>query len=274
LSTPTFYSGYIRRCSPEQFATLRYAIAGAEKLRPQIANEFKEKFGKELLEGYGCTELSPVVSVNVPDVAYGDVQQIGNKPGTIGRPLPGVAVKVVDLDTGRALPCGEQGMLMVKGPNLMLGYLGRADLTGQAIRDGWYVTGDIACIDEDGFIRITDRLARFSKIGGEMVPHSKIEEAINASVGHVGCVVTAVPDEHKGEKVVVFYTQNGLSPDELWERLNRSDLPKLWIPKRDNIHHIPALPVLGSGKVDLKTVNAMALQRTTEASARNSARGE
>jgi acyl-[acyl-carrier-protein]-phospholipid O-acyltransferase/long-chain-fatty-acid--[acyl-carrier-protein] ligase len=274
LSTPTFYSGYIRRCSPEQFATLRYAIAGAEKLRPQIADEFKERFGKELLEGYGCTELSPVVSVNVPDVVYGDFQQTGNKRGTIGRPVPGVAVKVVDLDTGRALPCGEEGMLMVKGPNLMLGYLGRADLTAQAIRDGWYVTGDIACMDEDGFIRITDRLARFSKIGGEMVSHSKIEEAINESVGHVGCVVTAVPDEHKGEKVVVFYTQNGFSPDELWERLNRSDLPKLWIPKRENIHHIPALPVLGSGKIDLKTVKAMALQRTTEASAKNSAGGE
>jgi acyl-[acyl-carrier-protein]-phospholipid O-acyltransferase/long-chain-fatty-acid--[acyl-carrier-protein] ligase len=264
VSTPTFYSGYIRRCSTKQFATLRYAIAGAEKLRPQIANEFKDKFGKELLEGYGCTELSPVVSVNVPDVIYGGDKQIGNKPGTIGRPIPGVAVKVVDLDSGRPLRRGEEGMLLVKGPNLMLGYLGRPELTAEVIRDGWYVTGDIASIDEDGFIRITDRLARFSKIGGEMVPHSKLEEAINASLGHVGCAVTAMPDEQKGEKLIVFHTADGISANEIWEKLNRSELPKLWLPKRENIHYVPALPVLGSGKIDLKAVKGMALERAAK----------
>jgi acyl-[acyl-carrier-protein]-phospholipid O-acyltransferase/long-chain-fatty-acid--[acyl-carrier-protein] ligase len=261
LSTPTFYSSYIRRCSPEQFATLRYAIAGAEKLRPQIASDFKDKFGMDLLEGYGCTELSPVVSVNVPDVVYGEDKQIGNKPGTVGRPIPGVAVKVVDLDTGRPLACGREGMLLVKGPNLMLGYLGRPELTAEVIRDGWYVTGDIASIDEDGFIRITDRLSRFSKIGGEMVPHTRVEEAINQVLGEIACVVTAVSDQQKGEKLVVFYSHNGVAPDELWEKLNRSDLPKLWLPKRENIHPIPAIPVLGSGKVDLKTVKAMARER-------------
>jgi acyl-[acyl-carrier-protein]-phospholipid O-acyltransferase/long-chain-fatty-acid--[acyl-carrier-protein] ligase len=264
VSTPTFYSGYIRRCSPKQFATLRYTIAGAEKLRPQIANEFREKFGKELLEGYGCTELSPVVSVNIPDVIYGEDKQIGNKPGTIGRPIPGVAVKVVDLDTGRPLRRGEQGMLLVKGANLMLGYLGRPELTAEVIRDGWYVTGDIASIDEDGFIRITDRLARFSKIGGEMVPHSKLEEAINESLGQIGSAVTAVPDEQKGEKLVVFHTADGVSATEIWEKLNQSELPKLWIPKRENIHYVSALPVLGSGKIDLKAVKSLALERATK----------
>ena len=166
ISAPTFFAAYLRRCSAEEFATLRFALAGAEKLREQIAKGFKDKFGLELLEGYGCTELAPVVSANVPDVSLGVERQIGNKPGTVGHPIPGVAVKVVDPDTERSLPLGQEGLLLVKGPNVMLGYLGQPELTAQAMRDGWYVTGDIAAVDEDGFIKITDRLSRFSKIGG------------------------------------------------------------------------------------------------------------
>jgi len=264
ISTPTFYAGYLRRCTREQFSSLRYVIAGAEKLREQIAQAYQEKFGLTILEGYGCTELSPVVSVNIPDVFYKNERQVGNKPGTVGQPIPGVVVKVVDPDTEEPLPRGQEGLLLVRGPNVMLGYLGQPQLTDQALRRGWYVTGDMAELDEDGFIRITDRLSRFSKIGGEMVPHTKVEEAINEILGAVASAVTAVPDEHRGEKLVAFYAQNGITQDELWARLHRSHLPKLWIPKRENLHRIDAIPTLGSGKADLKKIKAMALERAAK----------
>ncbi|MEA3509356.1 MAG: AMP-binding protein, partial [candidate division NC10 bacterium] len=166
IGTPTFYTAYLRKCTIEEFSSLRIAIAGAEKLREPIANAFKEKYGLDLLEGYGCTELSPVVSVNIPDFEEGTYRQTGLKPGTAGHPIPGIAVKVVDPDRGDPRSYGEEGLLLVKGPNLMIGYLGQPEQTVEVLRDGWYVTGDIAAIDEDGFIRITDRLSRFSKIGG------------------------------------------------------------------------------------------------------------
>ena len=259
ISTPTFFAGYLRRCTREEFATLRFALAGAEKLREQIAKEFKDKYGLELLQGYGCTELAPVVSVNTLDVAHGIEKQVGNKPGTVGHPIPGVLVKVVNPDTGEDLPPGQEGLLLVQGLNVMLGYLGQPELTAQAMRDGWYVTGDIAAVDEDGFIKITDRLSRFSKIGGEMVPHVMIEEAINEILGSAAAVVTAIPDPQRGERLVAFYQQNGLAAEELWDRLNASALPKLWIPKRENLYRVDEIPLLGSGKVDLKKVKALAL---------------
>jgi acyl-[acyl-carrier-protein]-phospholipid O-acyltransferase/long-chain-fatty-acid--[acyl-carrier-protein] ligase len=264
ISTPTFYAGYMRRCSAEEFASLRYVIAGAEKLREPVASAYKEKYGIEILEGYGCTELAPVVSVNVPDIIHDGEKQVGNKPGTVGHPIPGVAVKVIDPDSGKPLPWGTAGMLVAKGGNLMLGYLGQPELTAEVMRDGWYVTGDIASIDEDGFIRITDRLSRFSKIGGEMVPHMKIEEVINEILGAASCAVTAIADPQRGEKLVAFYAANGVSPQELWDKLNRSDLPKLWIPKRENLHPIASIPLLGSGKADLKKVKDLALERIQE----------
>jgi len=264
ISTPTFYAGYLRRCSAEEFASLHYVIAGAEKLRESIATGFREKYGIEILEGYGCTELAPVVSVNIPDVIHDGEKQVGNKRGTVGHPIPGVAVKVIDPESGKPLPSGTAGMLLAKGGNLMLGYLGEPQLTAEVIRDGWYVTGDIASVDEDGFIRITDRLSRFSKIGGEMVPHMKIEEIVNGLLGNAGCAVTAVADEQRGEKLVVFYTTDGISPQELWDKLNRSDLPKLWIPKREDLHPIDSIPLLGSGKADLKKVKELALERIRE----------
>jgi acyl-[acyl-carrier-protein]-phospholipid O-acyltransferase / long-chain-fatty-acid--[acyl-carrier-protein] ligase len=263
ISTPTFYAGYIRRCTVEEFATLRYAVAGAEKLREPIRKGFKDKYGLDLLEGYGCTELAPVVSVNLPDVIGAPEPQTGHKPGTVGHPIPGVAVKVVDPDAGLSLSAGQEGLLVARGPNVMLGYLGEPELTKQALRDGWYVTGDIASLDEDGFITITDRISRFSKIGGEMVPHMKIEEVVNTILGEAASVVTALPDEQKGEKLIAFYARNGMSVDELWEGLNRSDLPKLWIPKRENIHCIDSIPLLGSGKVDLKNVKRLAVEKAS-----------
>jgi acyl-[acyl-carrier-protein]-phospholipid O-acyltransferase/long-chain-fatty-acid--[acyl-carrier-protein] ligase len=261
ISTSTFYAGYLRRCAKEEFASLRYVIAGAEKLREPVVKAYQEKYGITILEGYGCTELAPVVSVNMPDVIDGKEMQVCNKPGTVGQPIPGVAVKTIDPDTGRTLAAGEQGLLLIKGPNLMLGYLNQPELTEQSLRDGWYVTGDIATIDEDGFIRITDRMTRFSKIGGEMVPHMKIEEVINATLGSAACVVTAVPDAQRGEKLIAFYSHNGVTREQLWNKLNQSELPKLWIPKRENLHPVDALPVLGTGKVDLKKIKAMALEQ-------------
>jgi acyl-[acyl-carrier-protein]-phospholipid O-acyltransferase/long-chain-fatty-acid--[acyl-carrier-protein] ligase len=261
ISTSTFFAGYLRRCTKEEFASLRYVIAGAEKLREPVVQGYREKYGITILEGYGCTELAPVVSVNINDVSHGNEKQIGHKPGTVGHPLPGVAVKIVDRDNEIPLPPGAEGLLLVKGPNLMLGYLGQPLLTEQALRRSWYVTGDIAAVDEDGFIRIVDRISRFSKIGGEMVPHMKVEETINAVLGNAAAAVTALPDEQRGEKLVAFYAQNGISREELWDKLNQSDLPKLWIPKRENLYSIESLPLLGSGKVDLRQIKAMAQEK-------------
>ena len=260
ISTPTFYGSYLRRCSAEEFSSLRYAIVGAEKLREPLASAFKEKYGLELLEGYGCTEMAPVVAVNIPDIEERRERQTGLKPGTVGHPVPGVSVKVVDPETGAALPPGHEGLLLVKGPNRMMGYWDQAEKTAEVLRNDWYVTGDIASIDDDGFIKITDRLARFSKIGGEMVPHMKVEEALNRILGDQSCVVTSIPDEQKGERLVVLYTQKEIPPERLWNQLNQTGLPKLWIPKREDIHPIDAIPVLGTGKVDLRKVKMMAMQ--------------
>jgi len=259
VSTPTFCAAYARKCQPEQFATLRLAIVGAERLREPIACAFKEKFGVDLIEGYGCTEMAPVVAVNVPDAGGA-----GSRAGTVGRPLPGISAKVVNPDTGDGPLIGKEGLLLVTGPNQMRGYLGEPDLTREALRDGWYVTGDIATIDEDGFIRITDRLSRFSKIAGEMVPHMKIEEQLQALLADPhSCVVTAVPDAVRGERLVALYTDRDTPAQDVWERLSRCGLPKLWIPKREDLHIVDAIPTLGTGKVDLRAVRQVAAERSS-----------
>lgn len=265
LSTPTFCNGYIRKCSKEEFATLRYVLVGAEKLRETVAAAFQEKFGLPLLEGYGCTEMAPVVAVNVPNFEAGKDSQTGNKPGTVGHPLPGVAVRVVDPVTSEPRLPNEAGLLLVRGPNRMAGYLNQPERTQQVFQDGWYITGDIATVDDEGFIRITDRLSRFSKIGGEMVPHLKVEEAIYGIIGEHACAVTGVPDEQRGERLVALYTLADMSPAELAQRLADTDLPRLWLPKRENIYLVDSLPTLGTGKLDLTGVKAMA-QRLSDAS--------
>jgi acyl-[acyl-carrier-protein]-phospholipid O-acyltransferase / long-chain-fatty-acid--[acyl-carrier-protein] ligase len=267
ISTPTFCGAYTRKCTAAQFATLRIAIVGAEKLREPIAASFREKFSVSLLEGYGCTEMSPVVSVNSPDVEDAGMRQQGWKSGTVGQPVPGVVAKIVDPDTGDGPLFEKTGLLLVKGPNLMLGYLGQPEKTAEAMREGWYITGDIAMIDEDGFIHITDRLSRFSKIGGEMVPHIKIEETINAVLGEACSVVTAVPDAARGESLIAFYTRPDVEPDALWARLNETALPRLWLPRRENLRPIDAIPTLGTGKVDLRKVKALALEGSAQIAA-------
>jgi acyl-[acyl-carrier-protein]-phospholipid O-acyltransferase/long-chain-fatty-acid--[acyl-carrier-protein] ligase len=262
ISTPTFCTSYLRRCTPEQFAHLKYAIVGAEKLRPPLAAAFREQFGVGLLEGYGCTEMSPVVSVNLPDVESLKERQIGTKAGSVGHPIPGVAARIVDQETGEGPLIDREGLLLVKGPNLMAGYLDQPQKTAEVMRDGWYVTGDIAKMDEDGFIFITDRLSRFSKIGGEMVPHVRIEEAVNEALGDSCSAVTAIPDATRGERLVVFHTRPDVSAEMLWDRLSETELPKLWLPRRENIHYIEAIPTLGTGKVDLRRLRQLAAERS------------
>jgi len=269
ISTPTFCNSYLRRCTPEQFAHLKYAIVGAEKLREPLAKAFKERFGVALLEGYGCTEMAPVVAVNRPDVGDGRDAQVGTKFGSVGHPIPGVSVKVVDQETGEGPIVGRPGMLLVKGPNLMAGYLNQPERTAEVIKDGWYTTGDIGMMDEDGFVFITDRLSRFSKIAGEMVPHLRIEEAINEMFGESCSAVTAVPDDARGERIVAFFTRTDITADDLWERLCQTELPRLWLPKREHLMHLPEIPTLGTGKVDLRGLRQLALDRVGDAVVRS-----
>jgi acyl-[acyl-carrier-protein]-phospholipid O-acyltransferase/long-chain-fatty-acid--[acyl-carrier-protein] ligase len=271
LSTPTFCGTYMRKCTREQFASLRFVVVGAEKLRETVRKEFEETFGIDLLQGYGMTEMSPVVAVNTPDFRAGKEIQIGTKHDTVGLPIPGVAVRIVDPETNEPLPPGLEGMLLVKGPNRMLGYLNDPERTAQVFQDDWYITGDIAKVDEDGFLAITDRLSRFSKVGGEMVPHVLVEEMISkacqdSSGNAAPCAVTGLPDERKGEKLAVLYTDPAITPEDLWRRLSETDLPKLWLPKLENIHRVEELPILGTGKLDLRGVRARALELESEPS--------
>ncbi|MBI1853035.1 MAG: MFS transporter [Planctomycetes bacterium] len=260
LATPTFLQTYTRRCDPSAFGSLRHVIVGAERLSDRVADAFRERFGLEPLEGYGCTECSPLVAVNVPDHRERGIRQIGTKRGRIGHPVPGVSVRLVDPETFEPRPEGQEGLLLVKGPNVMAGYLGRDDLTAAAIRDGWYVTGDVAAIDEDGFVTITDRLSRFSKIAGEMVPHVKVEEALHAALGAHERVlaVTGVPDGQKGERLAVVHTLDDATLASLVEKLPSLGLPNLWLPRADAFVRAETLPILGTGKLDLRRVRDIA----------------
>lgn len=255
MSTPTFLAAYIKRCEKEQFASLRTVVVGAEKLKEPIALAFMEKFGLEVLEGYGCTELSPIVSLNLPDYRAKGIRQKAHKPGKIGLPLPGVAVKILDQEAMQPAGPEENGLLFIKGPNVMKGYLHKDELTSQVIKDGWYATGDIANLDEDGFLMITDRASRFSKIAGEMVPHIKVEEEIHALLGRSdqACVVTSIPHDKKGETLAVLCLKD-IDVPALAEGLKKRGLPNLWIPEEENFVPVDEIPVLGTGKLDLGAV--------------------
>ncbi len=265
FATSTFLRNYIRRCEKEDFQALRMLVCGAEKLQPATAAEFEEKFGIFPSEGYGCTELSPVVTVNRPNVELQNIKQVGNRRGYIGHPLPGIAVSVRDIDTKKPLPLGSEGLLWVKGPNVMVGYLHKPDLTAEAIQDGWYNTGDIACLEEDGFLRITDRLARFSKIGGEMVPHGKIEEKLHhiLNTNEQTVVVVGVPDKRKGERLIVIHAPMTMTPESLWSELKESGVPSIWLPAKNDFFGIEQLPILGTGKIDLKGVKKIAAEKVS-----------
>jgi len=258
LSTPTFCLNYLRKCTREQFASIRQLLVGAEKLQPSLAAAFQEKFGVTLLEGYGCTEMGPAVSVNV---ASADPERNASKPGSVGRPLPHVSVRIVDPETLEPLAEGETGLLLANGPGRMLGYLKAEERTAQALHAGYYVTGDLAYMDPDGYLYIVDRLSRFSKIAGEMVPHLKVEEVLGEVLGDGLCAVTGVPDERRGERLAVVYASDRVTVAQMIRHLEASGLPALWIPKRDYFCKVAAIPVLGSGKVDLKAVRAIAVEQ-------------
>jgi acyl-[acyl-carrier-protein]-phospholipid O-acyltransferase/long-chain-fatty-acid--[acyl-carrier-protein] ligase len=262
LATPTFLNAYARRCTPEQFGSLRFVMAGAEKLPERISLAFEDHFGIRPLEGYGCTECSPVVAVNTIDFRAASFRQVGAKRGSIGHPLPGITVKIVDPETQQRVGVDQPGLLLVRGPNVMQGYLNRPEKTAEVLRDGWYNTGDIATVDEDGFLRITDRLSRFSKIGGEMVPHIKVEEKLQELAGAAEqiFVVTAIPDEKKGERLIVLHTLAQEKLEECLEQFAKSDLPALWRPRADQFVRIETLPYLGTGKLDLRKARELALE--------------
>ena len=270
LSTPTFLRTFLRRATKEQFETLDVVVAGAEKLPTELCDAFEEKFGVRPVEGYGATETSPLASVNVPPSRSSGDWDVDWKEGTVGRPVPGVTAKVIDPDSEEERPIGEEGMLLIKGPNIMKGYIGRDDLTEKVVKDGWYVTGDIAKLDDDGFIQITGRLSRFSKIGGEMVPHIKIEEVINQVLGAneedgLLAAVTAVPDPKKGERLIVIHKVIDQSPDEVREALQAEGLPNIFIPSSDSFHQVDVLPLLGTGKLDLSGIKQTALDQFGDA---------
>lgn len=260
IATPTFLMAYLRRANKEDFASLRLVITGAEKLKPKLADTFQEKLGIRPMEGYGTTELSPVISLSLPDVEINGVRQVAYREGSVGLPVPGVVVKIVDPETFAALSEGETGLILVKGPNVMLGYLHKPEKTAEVIRDGWYVTGDIGRLDDYGFLHITDRLSRFSKIAGEMVPHGAVEDTLHARLGMSGVVaVTGIPDEKRGEKLVVVFAREAGDAETLHRLLAESDLPNLWKPGRECYVAVDALPVLGTGKLDLRGVKEAAM---------------
>jgi acyl-[acyl-carrier-protein]-phospholipid O-acyltransferase / long-chain-fatty-acid--[acyl-carrier-protein] ligase len=238
-------------------------VTGAERLPVQVADAFEQKFGIRPVEGYGTTETSPLISSNIPpNRAPGDPARSARE-GTVGKPPSTIQVKVVDLETGADLGPGEQGMLLVKGPNVMRGYLNRPEATLAAIRDGWYVTGDVCVIDADGFIRIVGRESRFAKIGGEMVPHGLIEEALTEIVGvddegQQRVVVVSVPDPERGERLVVVHTELAQSPAELISALGQAGLPKLFIPAANSFLQVESLPALGTGKLDIRRIKHLA----------------
>ncbi len=262
MATPVFLQIYLRSCEPRDFGSLRFVMAGAEKLPDWLASAFEEKFGVRPVEGYGCTECSPVVASNTHDYRAAGIVEVGSRRGKIGHPMPGLSVRIVDPATMAPVPTGEPGLLLVRGPNVMRGYLNRPDKTAEVLRDGWYDTGDVATLDEDGFLQITDRLSRFSKVGGEMVPHVKIEEKLHelAGVQELTFTVTGVPDERKGERLIVLHKLPPAALSELFTRLRQSDLPNLWVPKPSQFFHVDDFPLLASGKLDLRKVRETALR--------------
>jgi len=265
MATPTFLRIYTRRTPAEDFSTLEVVFGAAEKLPKEVSDAFEKRFGVRPSEAYGATEMSPLVSFNVPPSRHVPGRPPDSREGSVGQPILGCRARITDRETMRELPIGEDGMLWISGPNVMQGYLDRSDLTAQVVHDGWYSTGDIARLDAEGFITITGRESRFSKIGGEMVPHLSIEEAVNATLnaaeGDLLAVVTAIPDAAKGERLIVFHLPTDRPPAEIVKSLLQRGLPNLWIPSADSFAEIAELPFLGSGKLDLRHLKELAMRQ-------------
>ena len=262
LATPTFLRGYLRRAEPHQLRSLRLVITGAEKLPLDLAKAFRERFEHRVFEGYGLTETSPVVSVNLPEprpTKPGEVQP-SSRLGSVGKMAPGIAAEIREPETERKLSLHESGMLWLRGPNIFEGYLHDQKRTTEVLRDGWFKTGDIGRFDEDGFLFIEGRLSRFSKIGGEMVPHESVESKIIDLLDLAGrderaIAIVGVQDEAKGEALVLLSAVD-VDLSQLRDKLRDAGVPNLWIPKK--ICRVDAIPVLASGKLDLKTCQQLA----------------
>lgn len=267
LGTPTFLRGFLKRIEPEQFKTVNVVVVGAEKMPIPLAHAFEERFGVRPIEGYGTTELSPVVAVNVPPSrARNQAGKDGLKEGSVGRPIPAVKARTVSLDDhSKVLGPDQTGMIEISGPNVMAGYLNQPELTAKVMNDGWYITGDVGFIDSDGFIHITGRESRFSKIGGEMVPHIQVEEELNRIVGAedtLKIAVCGVPDEKKGERLVVLYADElPEEPSAIVKKLIEAGLPSIYVPGADSFIRVDAIPILGTGKLDLRGLQALAKER-------------
>jgi acyl-[acyl-carrier-protein]-phospholipid O-acyltransferase / long-chain-fatty-acid--[acyl-carrier-protein] ligase len=262
-STPTFLRGYLRKATPKQLASVELLITGAEKLPVDLANAFEAQFQIPVLQGYGLTETSPVVSVNLPDPPPADASsapQPSSRKGSVGLLAPGLTARIRDPETGAPLPLEATGMLWLKGVNVFEGYLDDPARTAQVLQDGWFATGDLARFDEDGFLYIEGRLSRFSKIGGEMVPHETVEAAVRRCLGIEGedltVTVTGVPDAAKGEALVLLSTRE-LEFPRLRRELSAAGIPNLWIPRQ--WVHCPEIPQLASGKLDLRRIQQLAL---------------
>lgn len=273
FGTPTFLRGYLKRCEKEQFSTLDLVVVGAEKMPLDLAEQFLEKFGIQPSEGYGTTETSGPACVNVADHRSSKVHQKGTKLGTVGRPMPGVAARAIDPDTRQPLPAGNEGLICIKGANIMRGYLNQPEKTAELIQEGWYETGDMGLVDEEGFVKITGRISRFSKIGGEMVPHLKIEECLMKICEDPSCAeaaiplaVTAVPDAKKGERLIVLHRPLTKPVKQIIDELAATGIPTLWIPSHDGFIEIAEIPILGTGKLDLKGIKQAALNAAEKTS--------
>jgi acyl-[acyl-carrier-protein]-phospholipid O-acyltransferase/long-chain-fatty-acid--[acyl-carrier-protein] ligase len=272
MAAPTFLRTYLKRCTPEQLSALNLVIAGAEKMPRDLCDSFREKFGVEPSEGYGTTELSPVVSVNVPPDRLGPDSPLGTKLGSVGRTLPGISAKVIDPETGEDLSQNREGLLCISGPNVMRGYFRESQKTAEVLKEGWYNTGDFARIDEEGFIHITGRQSRFSKIGGEMVPHVKIEEILSGILSQdeeepedgqpaIRVAVTSVSDPKKGERIIVVHKKLSMPVEQVRAQLAATGLPNLWIPDAKSFLEVEQIPILGTGKLDLKALKQLAESR-------------
>lgn len=244
-ATPIFFAGYLRESQPGDFETLRLLVAGADKTPDSLRQGYWAKHKKVLLEGYGCTETSPVVSVNTPE---------HNRPGSIGLPLPSVQVKIADVESGRELPPGKEGKILVRGELVMKGYFDDLEETSLRVRDGWYDTGDMGMLDEDGYLWHRGRLKRFVKIGGEMVSLVRTENALEKHLPEgVGCCVVEVPDSKKGAKIVAAVTRK-VDERAVLKNLAK-ELSAIALPKQFVV--IPDMPKMGSGKVDFRTVGRL-----------------
>ncbi|MDR1385120.1 MAG: AMP-binding protein [Planctomycetaceae bacterium] len=266
--TPTFARTYLRKCPREAFEHVGTVIFGAEKMPKDLTDAWEEKYGVRPVEGYGATELSPVVASNISVERVHDDYQPCSREGSIGRPLPFLAAKIVDMETWEELPPDTPGMLVIKSPTVMNGYYREPELTAKAIRNGWYITGDVAKIDKDGFVFITGRESRISKIGGEMVPHIMIEEMLlellkkhtpqqDEDTPQIPLVVAAIPDEKKGERIIVLYASLQVTPDVLCREMLATRCPNIWVPSPLHFYQVEEIPLLATGKLDLGKLREM-----------------